>query len=50
MIFRRINKELWGLDGGLKLFFPDHKILMEGGKIMERMFTMEVDEFNEVFK
>ena len=23
---------------------------MSGGKIMERMFTMEVDEFNEVFK
>lgn len=49
---RCINKEedIWALDSDNGVFYPDHKILMDLGKILERVYTMEPDEFNCIFQ
>lgn len=49
-VLRWIEGDLWGLDGGFSYFYPDHEILMSMGKILERVYTLDVDEFNTVFK
>lgn len=49
--FRVVDKEkdIWALDSDNGVFFPDHKILMDLGKILERVYTMEPDHFEGVF-
>lgn len=33
----------------MSIFQPDHKILMDLGKVLEKVYTMEVGEFNTFF-
>ena len=50
-IFRRVDEkeDIWALDSSNDVFFPEHKILMDLGKILERVYTMTPDHFNGVF-
>lgn len=49
--FRVVDKEkdIWALDSDNGVFYPDHKILMDLGKILERVYTMEPDHYEGVF-
>lgn len=48
---RLVDKEngIWGLDSFPSIFEPHHKILMDMGKILERVYTMEPDHFQALF-
>lgn len=43
------DKDIWAIDSFPMVFEPDHKILMDMGKILEKVYTMEPDHFNSVF-
>jgi hypothetical protein len=50
-VLQRIDgsKDLWALNGSVSIFEPDHKILLEMGKILERVYTLSPDEFHNTF-
>jgi hypothetical protein len=44
----KVNNK-WALDGDSGVFTPHHLILIQMGKILERVYTMEPDHFNHTF-
>lgn len=43
------EKNLWAFDSDSGMFTPNHLILIQMGKILERVYTMEPDHFNATF-
>lgn len=43
------EKNVWAFDSDSGMFAPNHLILIQMGKILERVYTMEPDHFNATF-
>jgi hypothetical protein len=48
-IVRNLGDGLWAMDSDSSPFHSNVEILMEMGKVLERMYTMDIDRFNKAF-